>query len=191
MRSTPIQSRLLPTVCSRDSQHQCPSARSLLGLLFMLLFLLLLSLAGLPRVLGPLAGWLSPIAVRVRAVRVRLGGLLALVLLFLLLLLRNKAEQSLTHGKTITCAHRAMCRHESLKSCDRAEPVLTQDNACSLCPGWPGRKHLWEPPAAAGTARQGWGSQNANPNLSTAGSSHKESALQSDSASRVRASSII
>lgn len=59
----------------------------------MLLFLLLLlSLAGLPRMPGPLAGQLSLIAVRVRAVRVRLGGLLILVLLLLLLLLANEGK---------------------------------------------------------------------------------------------------
>lgn len=61
-------------------------------LLVLLLVLLLLSLAGLPRALGPLAGWLSPVAVRVRAVRVRLGGRLIPVLPFLLLLLENERK---------------------------------------------------------------------------------------------------
>jgi len=104
-----LQLRLLLVVCTGQSRcrHPCPPARSVPRLLLVLLFLLLLlSLAGLPRMLGPLASWLSPIAVRVRAVRVRLGGLLILVLLLLLLLLANEGKQikSLAGGKAVTGA---------------------------------------------------------------------------------------
>lgn len=104
------------------------------GLLPVLLVLLLLlgSLAGLLGALGPLAGGLSSVAVRGRAVRVRLRGLLGLVLLLLLLLLGKHRESLGTWERCPWC------------SPGQQGPLW----ACSCMQRAPGADHHCQPPAA-------------------------------------------